>query len=429
MPLPSKIKMLTPDNLKYVKENLIIITATLFVAFCGYIFHFITGKKLGPEDYGLIVSLLAIIYIIDIFLQTLQSLITVKIAEATANNKSPSGLIKFFLYKNIKYGFIVSVVFIIAIPLIARFLHTSNYLVILLLSILILASFLLPVTRGFLQGTQQFRLLGTNYIIEGLSKMSLLLLLFYLGGGLASAITSISLSYLIPFLVALPLLPKLNVRIPKNINYKLITPITLIIAVLTLFYSTDILLVRYFFTAYETGLYSAISLYGKVMIFSAISVAMVLLPKSLEYCAKKRNPSILLKKSLLLMSVIGIPVIILYFAFPKIIISLTFGTKYLAANHLLGYYALGAFLISVSHIFAYHLISLKQEKRIWASMLLLWAIEPLLIVIYHNSLFMVITALNISAAILTLFLALYTIRLNKSKNLFLQYTQQRILQK
>ena len=406
--------MATKDNLQFAKESLTVVIATLFVAFSGYIFHFITGKKLGPEDYGLTVSLLAIVYIIDIFLQTLQILITTKISEAKANNESLSGLIKFFLYKNIKYGFIASVGFVIAMPVITKLLHTNNYLIILILSILIFASFLIPVVRGFLQGTQQFGLLGINYIIEGLSKALILLFLFYLGGGLVSAVISLSLSYIIPFLVALPLLPKLDVKKPVNLNYKLITPLTLIIAILSLFYSTDMLLIRYLFTAYDAGLYAAISLYGKVIIFSAIPLAMVLLPKSIEYHAKRRNTNVLLKRSLLLISLIGLPAIIVYFAFPEFIISLTLGAKYLAASPLLWYYALGAFLISIAHILAYHLIGLKKESKLWVFMLLLWLIEPILIIFYHSSLFMVITALNISAAILTLSLASYTIHINKT---------------
>lgn len=173
MSLQDKVKM-AADNPRYVKENITVITATLFVAFSGYIFHFMTAKELGPSSYGLIVSLLAIVYLVDIFLQSLQSTIATKIAEARFEGKDYLGLLKFFLRTNLKWAIISSLSFVALTPALAIFFHTNDYLTIFLLSVLIFATFLLSVTRGFFQGIQRFGMLAMTYFAEGITKVIVL---------------------------------------------------------------------------------------------------------------------------------------------------------------------------------------------------------------------------------------------------------------
>ncbi len=403
------------NNLLYVKENFMLIAATLILSLAGYFFHLVTGKKLGPEDYGLVVSLLAIVYLVGIFLNSMQSTITTKISELIANNQksmiAPS--LKFFLYKNLVWGFIASVGFILLIPIMASSLNTIDYFAFLALVPLIFASFLLPVARGFFQGTQQFGKLSMSYVLEGFSKVLAILILFYFGRTVSNAVICLGLSYFIPFLIALVSLPKLNMT-AKKIPYRFINPITLLLAILTLFYSADLLLVKHFFSAYDAGLYSAMSLYGKVILFSAIPIAMILLPKGTEANVAHKKSSLLIKRAIILISALGLPLIISYFTFPEFIIHLTLGSKYIAASPLLGYYAIGIFLISISYILTFYAISLKQEKKIWLAMLLIWALEPMIIIFTSNkTLSTAITALVVSSALLILFLSFYTTRLIK----------------
>ncbi|MFH1444880.1 MAG: oligosaccharide flippase family protein, partial [Nanoarchaeota archaeon] len=187
--MPVQNTMKTPS---FLKDNVLLIVATLFLSTCGYIFHFIAGRELGPADYGLVMSLLSIIYIVNIFLQALQSIIATKISEAKTqkDNLKLIGLLKLFLYKNILWAVFFSLIFIAITPFLAWLLNTTNYSVILILIILIFGAFMLPIVRGYFQGEQKFGQLSITYITEAIAKLGSLVLLLTLYKGVVSAMLS-----------------------------------------------------------------------------------------------------------------------------------------------------------------------------------------------------------------------------------------------
>ncbi len=225
---------------------------------------------------------------------------------------------------------------------------------------------------------------------------------------------SLSLSYLLPFIVSLAFLPKIKLINTKVSTYQPINSITLILAILALFYSADILLAKHFFTDYLAGLYSAASLYGKVIIFVSISIAMVLLPKSIEAKNTKKDSISLLAKSLFLVISIGIPLIAVYYLFPKQLISLTLGTEYLPVAGLIAPYALGAIAISIVYVLVFYIISLRKERRLWIPLLFICLIEPIIILLYHTSLVYTIVALITPSMIAVVFLSIYITQLRKT---------------
>lgn len=398
----------------YIKDNLIVISSTFFVILSGYSFHFLAARKLGPAEYGLVVSLLSIVYLIDIFLQSSQSTITTRVAEAKTNNKEVFPIISSFLSKNVKYGLMFLAIFLLSIFPLARFLNTTNYFAIFMLSILIFASFLLPIARGFFQGMQQFWRLASTYFAEGATKILTLLALFSLGGAAASSVTSISLSYLMPFIISLPFLPRISFHKKHIVKYDLINDLTLLLMGLALFYSLDMALVKHFFQAHEAGLYSAASLYGKIIIFSAIPIAMVLLPKGVEANAKREKTLVLLKKSLIILLLICIPLLALYFAVPELIISLSLGTGYTDASKLIFYYGISSLFIAIAYIESFYITSLKKEKHMWIPITLIWLVNPIFITLNHSSLYNALAALLLSSALLVAFLSLSILRLKKA---------------
>src|SRR3989344_1622923 len=156
-------------NLKnsLVRENFFFFLATNILNVFAFLFHFYMGRKLGPEDYGVLGVLLALIYLFNITSGTIQSSIAkfTSIFKAKKNFKK----IKFLLRNSVKklffYGILFNLTFILISPLLAKFLHIP-VLPLIILSFMISFEFILPVVRGALQGLQKFNNLGFNLILE-----------------------------------------------------------------------------------------------------------------------------------------------------------------------------------------------------------------------------------------------------------------------
>ena len=60
---------ITKSNL--IKDNLVLFMGNSLGAFFTFLFHFYMGRKLGPEDYGALGAILAIIYLFTIPITTI----------------------------------------------------------------------------------------------------------------------------------------------------------------------------------------------------------------------------------------------------------------------------------------------------------------------------------------------------------------------
>src|SRR3989338_2362407 len=161
---------ITKSNL--IKDNLVLFMGNSLGAFFTFLFHFYMGRKLGPEDYGALGAILALIYLFTIPLTTIQT----SIAKFTSSFKSEKKYKEIhYLYKAstkrlLIFGIIATVIFLSLSSLIADYLHISITPLI-ILSLYIVFSFLLYINRGLLQGLQRFNKFSINLIFEGLIKL------------------------------------------------------------------------------------------------------------------------------------------------------------------------------------------------------------------------------------------------------------------
>ena len=70
------IKIKLKENKNFLKDNFILFFGLSVLNILGYLFHFYAGRKLGPEEYGIFGSLLSLIYIIIMPLNSLQTIIS-----------------------------------------------------------------------------------------------------------------------------------------------------------------------------------------------------------------------------------------------------------------------------------------------------------------------------------------------------------------
>lgn len=398
-----------------MRDSIILFSSILLLNIMGYIFHFFVGRKLGPSDYGIFGSILSLIYLITIPMNTLQMSITKFVSDFKAKNEK--GKIVYLFKKSIDkitiISLIITVLFFITSPLIADFLNIEKIGPLLYVGLFLFFAFLLPINRGILQGIQNFKHLGLNYFGEGLIKLLVGVILVYIMG-LNGAILAFGFSYMVPFFISFVFLRSFlwkREKFDMKEIYKYSFPMLIMITSLTLFYSIDVILVKHFFDALNAGLYAAISLLGgKIVFFGSISISMVMFPKVAELHSLNGKHRSVLYKSMLLIFLFGLFITLFYLLFPEFSVSLLFGKEYLNIAPMLWIFAAVMTVFSLIYLLCFYNISINKNKFI--SILILFNILQIgLISLFHNSLWEIIFIMI--AIMLLLFLSLLIITFKK----------------
>ena len=365
------------------KRTFLLWTGLSLAAIGSYLFYFIMARMLSIEDYGLLYSLIALTYLFTIPHETIRTVI----AKYTTYFwiRKQNGKIKGLAFKSIKIisiaSFFVFVIFLIFLPLWTEIWHTSIWsLVIVGLSLLV--TFLLPVIWGLLQGMNRFGHLGLNNSIEMIIKLVVAIVLVSIGFGVNGALIAIPLSIAIAFFVGfIPLKDITKVKkepfdkkSEKQIIHYSVSAFIIFVFFVTL-YSIDIILARYFFSALDTGLYSAISVISKIVIFSSIAITRVMFSEVVEKHGEKNSEKSRKKSRKILFRAIGFLCVLiglflfLAFIFPELIINIVVGSQYLGATPLLKYLVLAMCFLSFSSLVVFYNLSINYHKKITAKIL------------------------------------------------------------
>jgi O-antigen/teichoic acid export membrane protein len=147
------------------------LVASLLAGFFNYLYQLSMGRLLPPEDYGVLISLLSLLYIFSMLSVTINT----SAAKFTSvyKVKGEYGRIKVMLFK-VSRGLSLLVLLLVAIllilsPYIAAFLDVDLFLVFVLV-LAIPPLLILPVPQGILRGLQRFVALGTSNVSRAVVK-------------------------------------------------------------------------------------------------------------------------------------------------------------------------------------------------------------------------------------------------------------------
>ena len=409
-------------NEAIIKNSIILLVATGISYISAYLYHFYTGRVLGPVDYSIIGSLFSLLYIILVPFNAIQISITKFVSEFKIQKEH--GKIKYLLIKSLKklflYGIVISISFMLISPLISDFLNLPSIVPLIIIGLIIILSLLLPVTRGVLQGLQDFKKLGLNVSLDGLGKIGFAVLLVSLGFGVNGAIFALVLSFFVAFLVILWQLRDVFKEKEKSFEtkniYKYSFPVLLSFLCLTLIFSMDILLVKHFFSAVDAGHYAALSIIGKIIFFASFPIMQVMFPMVSENnVINKKSSEHLLYKSLVIILLICAGITGFYFLFSNFMVSTLFGQDYLNIANLIGFFGIFISLFSVSHLLVFYNLSINKTSFL-PLLIITNILEVVIIWFYHASISQIVYSLIILSFLLLISLVVYTIKNGKTVN-------------
>jgi O-antigen/teichoic acid export membrane protein len=380
---PRPRRLLSPSGL-LGGSALLLVTLNLASAL-HFAFHIAMARLLGPAGYGAIAALLAILYVLNVFAESVQTVL----ARYTAHEPDPGrlhDLLRRGLRKGSRATLALAALYLTAAVPLGRWLRIP-YPLMALFGLSLVGVGLLPVHRGALQGWKRFGDLGLNMIWEVLAKLAIGIGLVWIGAGEYGAVAGIALSLCFAFAVSyLPLrdiyrTPAAPAEAPDIYRYSL--PVFAVTATVMGFYSLDVLLARAFFPDAVAGGYAVASFLGKSILLGTAAVTKAAFPHSAEAARSGRSRHVL-AGTLGLLALCVTPVIAVFGLFPEPLMRAVGGRGYQGAAELVLPLGIAMALMSFSNAFLLYRLS-TGRLRFWTLLPLLVPLEAVVLTLFHGS--------------------------------------------
>lgn len=396
-----------------VKNGAIMFISSIVTGIFNYIYQVYIGRSLGPEEYGTFGSLFAIFYMIGILSSTLGASTTQFVSRFVGEGKQIRFFIEGSLKRTILIGSIMSIIFLIFSKNLMTILKLANIWPILILILILFLSWIAPIVDGSLRGIKRFSALGfantSNTFFKLIFGISLVTAGFGVSGALFGVAIGIIFGLFISFIFLRPyILPNAHhepeFRFRSFYLYSL--PVMLAMICFSIPSNLDVILVKYLFSPVDAGLYTSVSVLGKIVFFFSGAVGTVMFPMIAEKYARRENTKDLLKKSIIYTGLLSGFLSLIYILFPQIVVKI-FGEKYINAIDLVAPYGVAMFFFAViSVIMNYHLAI--RNVRYIALFTGFTIIEVALLTIFNSSMIEIINVLVIANFLFLVVSMIYT---------------------
>lgn len=372
--------IITEEKVVSSKKSLVehaglLLTATLIAGVANYAFHILMSRYLGPQNYGILFSLISLFMIFAFPLSTVQMVLTkyVAVYKGKGNYSQIRYLYSDFFKKLGLVGVGLFAIFLVFSGPISQYLQIPTKTPVILLGLFTFFSFLMPVVLGMLQGLEHFFYLSLNSAVGAISKLAIALGLVFLGYQVNGALFACVLSVLVTFVLAkIPLRGFLQLHKPiKNLSrkevYQFFVPVFAALSFYGLLAYPDVVLVKHWFDPNVAGAYATAALLGKAFLFPAQSLAMAMFPKVSQAYARKEETGSLLRHTLLLAAVVLGGGLVITFCFPEFLGKLLMKRgnlseeTFLTVVKLIRFYGFAFVPLAASYILIFYFLACHQN--------------------------------------------------------------------
>lgn len=352
--------MKTEDSLETIAKGATIMFVGLIISkLFGYIYKLIIAR-IGPEEYGLLslgIAIFGFITIISIFGLDFGVLRYVSYYNAKYDDRKVKGTILSALKINIVLSLILGFLLFISADKIATIFFHSVRLGLILKIVAIAIPFdgvrniLINALKGYKKARYE---VYSKTLIEDAVKVGLTVFFLYLGYSIYGAIMAFTFAIFISMLITIYFAYKVIFKSLKNLiaikrgrillSYS--WPLLLNSLLICLIVWIDTILIGYFRTASEVGLYDAAAATGKLMLVFPHSLVVLFLPVIAGLYVNKDKISLNNTYSTVMKWVfmINFAILMVFIIFSKQILGILFGTIYASS-------AIALILLSIGHFF------------------------------------------------------------------------------
>jgi O-antigen/teichoic acid export membrane protein len=342
-------------NNSLLKSSALIFLGSMIGNIFNYLFQASMGRMLSVQTFGEMNALFSLMIIFSVPFASITNFLAKNVAnfDAFSLGKQVNTLI-IKSYKVLLIG--GSIIFLCGVlfsQIISGYLKISSTVPIILLFLSISMSVVIPVNTGMLQGLKNFKMLFFVNAGSSTVRYIICILLVFLGMGLNGVLIGAILSViLIGYISFLPILKHLKAGtepfVPNNHSgLFFIIPVFVANLSFAILSQGDIILVKYFFTPYEAGIYSSAAVIGKAVMYLPGAIVISLFPMVASNKARDKGTLHLILKALAITVLLSGGGALILYLFPEQIISIFFGRKFMAAPPIVGLFAIAMMPLAI----------------------------------------------------------------------------------
>lgn len=340
------------DN--FLKSSSLLFASMMVANFFGYLFQITMGRMLGVQIFGEMNALFSILIIFGVMYESISNVLAKDVSHYHALDlykRANSLIIK--SYKTLLIsGAVVLLAGLVFSKYISECLKIDSALPVILLFISVFVFIIIPINTGILQGLQKFGMLSFVSAGTAILKYVFCVIFVIAGTQLYGVMVGTILSALVVGWISyMPIKKYLatghdtgrqQVESPSAIFPILIANISF-----ALLAQSDMVLVKYFFTPHEAGIYSSAAIIGKTVMYLPGAIVISLFPMVASNKARDKGTLHLLLKALGITVLLSGSGAVLLYLFPEFIVSAFFGSGFAPAVHIVGLFAIAMMPLAV----------------------------------------------------------------------------------
>jgi len=393
----------------FLRHGAIVFAATMVVNVLNYAIHFILSRKLGVADYGVFASLMSALVVFGIPANLILTVVAKFVAEFHATEDAAK--VRILSLRALALGGCIALsLFCLAVALrrpIAEYLHLNPAHgggTVLAAAIVLGLTFTVPVMRAVLQGMQDFSRLAASSVIEGFGRLIFGVGLVLFGFGVGGVFSGYAVAMLSAGAVTMVFIRRHwgSGAAPLRINAARLIHTTggVIVATsaITLLGYIDVPLVKHFFSATDAGIYSAVSVCGKMLFFLVGFVPMLVLPKAARRATAGLEPTRVLCEGLALTGALAALALASFELFSPLLVRITYGAAFLPAAKYVFAYGIAMALLAATNVVVNYKIGLHRYGFV-VPLAIMAVVEPAAMQLFHATLWSIIDVLIVGNAV------------------------------
>lgn len=400
-----------------ITGSAVIFIGSLFGNLFNFLFNVFMSRNLpNPSDYGILASLMSLMIMSTLPIGAILPTLVYFSASyfAKKDYRMVRGLFNKITKPSLIIGTIIFIFYILFRRHIAQFLHISDDALIIPIAFMVYLGFIGVVNPALLQAKLAFTFISVTNTISSFLKLLLgvvfVMLGYSVGGAMWAVLIATLVSYIASFIPLRFLFEGGGINTPK-ISLKTLffygAPATIATFSLTSFTNIDIILVKHFFGQEQAGLYSSLSLAGRVIYYFSAPIGMVMFPLIVQKHSRNEKYHSTFALSLLLVFLPSIVITFFYFLFPEFVMKVfTKSSLSVTVVPYLGFFSLFITVYSLLSVIVNFYLSIKQTK-VFIPVLIAALLQGFGIWFYHETFMQVIFISFVVSAILFLVLLLY----------------------
>jgi len=397
-----------------VSGSLYVFSGSIVGNVLAFLLNLFLARNLSYADYAAFASLLSIITLAAIPANSINTVISKFATKLFVKNQDDSLKTLYLLFLKFIFGlsFFVAILFLVMAFPFKGYLRIDNIWYVVFSGIVIATFYLNGLNAAFLQSMLKFKFIALINIGGSILKLSvgvgLVLLGYRVWGGLGALFAMMFGMYLAAYF---PLSKVLRVKasakkiqLDKKEILTYAIPAFATMLFLTSFITSDVILVKHFFSPKIAGFYAGLSLMGRVIYYFTFPIPVVMFPLLVKRHTKGLKFNNLFYLALGLVALPSIVITFFYFIFPDFSINLFLGGReYLYNIKYLGLFGIFLTLFSLVNVCVNLFLSLGKTK-VSIPVITAAIAQIVLIYIFHSNFYQVIAVSLFALSILLLIL-------------------------